>query len=264
MHSQVISDIETVVGAYGKSTISELDDLMLLNRKETKYVFPFGRFGEVLNLLDSSYRILDIDWIRIFSYSNQYFDTDDFQLYTDHHNGKRNRFKVRHRHYLDTGAKYFEIKYKTNKKRTIKYRYRKPGLENIITRKGRILIGDLMGLDPGKLIPKTYVKYQRITLIDISGKEKVTFDFNLSFQNENCRRELPGLVIAEVKQQAYSRGSVFMRTMHDIKIYKIRISKYCLGTISTYQGMKYNNFKEKILTINKICYGDNGKFKLPG
>ncbi len=264
MHSQVISDIESLVGSYRKSTISELDGLMLLNRKDTKYIFPFDRFGEILNLLSNSYRILDIGGIRIFSYSNQYFDTDDFLLFNAHHNGKRNRFKVRHRHYLDTDAKYFEIKYKTNKKRTVKYRYRKPGLENEITKKGRILIRDLMDFNPELLTPKTFVKYQRITLIAIFGKEKVTFDFNLSFLNENCERKLTGLVIAEVKQATFSRDSEFMRVMHDHKIKRMRISKYCLGTLSTYQGMKYNNFKEKLLTINKICYGDNGKFKLPG
>ena len=60
------------------------------------------------------------------------------------------------------------------------------------------------------------------------------------------------IVIAEVKQERMSRSSDFMRIAKEMHILPIRISKYCLTTLSLNPELKQNRFKEKVLFINKL------------
>ena len=60
------------------------------------------------------------------------------------------------------------------------------------------------------------------------------------------------IVIAEVKQERMSRSSDFMRIAKEMHILPIRISKYCLTTLSLNSKLKKNRFKEKVLFINKL------------
>ena len=87
---------------------------------------------------------------------------------------------------------------------------------------------------------------------------------NLGFKKEDKTIGVPGLIIAEVKQERYNRDSPFIQAMKRSRIQPMRISKYCIGSVllnnSTKNNLfkeqfKYNRFKPKILTLNKIEYG---------
>ena len=262
MHTKVSTNIETLVDKFQTATIQELDELNLLNRRDTKFVFSADLLDDIIDALSDKYKILEIKEKKVFNYSNQYFDTDDFQLYHNHHNGKMNRYKIRYRTYLDTGTCFFEVKYKTNKKRTIKYRLRKKEAETSINGRSGILVRDMMNSDPSMFKPKTKVQYKRITLVHKTAPEKVTIDFDINFFNDKVSRNVYGMVIAEVKQDKYIKKSDFFDLMSENNIKKLKISKYCLGTLSTYQNVKYNRFKSKLIRINKLCYGNTAKFKL--
>ena len=94
----------------------------LLNRKDTKFVFHYSKLDYLLERLSSTYKLLQVNGINTFTYQNTYFDTEDNLFYNQHHNEKRNRYKVRFRQYSGTDDCYFEIKTKNNKNRTIKKR----------------------------------------------------------------------------------------------------------------------------------------------
>ena len=105
-----------------KVSLDELDTVSLLDRKDTKFVFNQIDLPHILEKLKPFYRILEINNDRVYTYDTTYFDTDDFRFYVQHHNGSRNRFKVRFRKYSSNKKSFFEIKIKNNKDRTIKKR----------------------------------------------------------------------------------------------------------------------------------------------
>jgi hypothetical protein len=48
-------------------------------------------------------------------YLTLYFDTESFDNYIAHHNGKRPRFKIRMRKYVSSGFSFLEVKEKDNR-----------------------------------------------------------------------------------------------------------------------------------------------------
>ena len=66
--------------------------------------------------------MLDIDGRRVFGYESTYFDTPDCEQYRAHRQGRRRRYKVRSRSYVDTGLSMFEVKTKGLRGATVKHR----------------------------------------------------------------------------------------------------------------------------------------------
>jgi len=93
--------IKEVLNTFEPVTLKGLDEVKMLNRIDTKYVFHINQFVEILEEVRENYYALEIDNSRMFAYESLYFDTDDYQLYKFHHNGKINRLKVRYRRYSD-------------------------------------------------------------------------------------------------------------------------------------------------------------------
>lgn len=91
-----------------------LERAELQDRVDTKYVlFPavLGRLVERLETeLETAVDVLDIDGRRRFAYESRYLDTADLRTFRDHLQGRRRRFKVRTRSYLDTGGSHLELK----------------------------------------------------------------------------------------------------------------------------------------------------------
>ena len=66
--------------------------------------------------------MLEISGIRSFRYESVYFDSPDLLTYRSHVQGRRKRFKVRSRSYMDTGECMFELKLKNRVGTTVKSR----------------------------------------------------------------------------------------------------------------------------------------------
>lgn len=238
--------------------LKELEAKELIDRYDCKYVLNEQDLPSILEKLSEHYYILDLDGTRLFEYETVYFDTNDIDLYKDHHNGKNNRLKVRYRTYNDTGLRYFEIK-KKSKYKTIKERLCCKDIEKKINGEAGNILSNKYHIDPSDLSIKLTVTYNRITLVNKKLEEKITLDTNLYFKNCVRERGLKGIVIAEQKTSRYSDTSEFSLLMKESGIHEIKISKYCTGTILTNPDIKYNRFKSKLLYINKILKGlDNG------
>jgi hypothetical protein len=139
---------------------------------------------------------------------------------------------MRTRTYSD-GQSFFEIKQKTNKGLTIKERYQEP-------------TDQFNGL-----IPQIEVVYDRITMYDKNFDEKLTFDFNLSFRNNQSEIRFDSIVIAETKKMKFTH-STFVNEIKSKKIESNSLSKYCLGMASLNPNLKQNNFKAVLHAINKL------------
>lgn len=245
---------ERILKEFSPITLDEMDSVKLLDRMDTKFIFNKEKLPEILSGLKGDYNVLNIENRLISDYETLYFDTENLDLYMSHHNGRINRYKIRYRKYVHSNLHYFEIKFKNNKDRTIKSRIKRPEIESSIMGKAKRFLEDKTCLSADILQPVFFVNYSRITLVNKHIGERLTIDLNLSFKNSQAEKTFEPLVIAELKQQELSRESPFAKLMKSNKIRNNSISKYCLGVTQLFPDVKCNNFKPKLLTLNKIIY----------
>ena len=204
----------------------------------------------MLNTLPSSIKILTIDGLNQFEYSSEYLDTENLDLYLSHHNQRKNRMKIRIRHYMDTGSKFLEIKKKNNRGTTSKIRHHINGHEekDFIDEHLKELTSKL----DEELSKKLFTQFKRITLVNEDKTERLTIDRELSFVSvDGQTAEYNNLVIFELKQEKTNNHSIFMSTMRKLKIRQKSFSKYCLG-ISDLYNIKQNRFIQQRREITKI------------
>jgi hypothetical protein len=231
--------------------LSEMDRVSLMNRVDTKYVFNELELQTLLQNVRSHYRVLTIVNVRYSQYATLYFDSPEFDCYLQHHNGKLNRRKYRMRQYLSTGLCFLEIKHKNNKRRTVKRRMSIPAIEQALSEASAAFLRSHVGSELN-LLPKLWTHFSRITLVDPNCKERVTVDCALEFRAGDRHHTLPGLVIAEVKQERDSRDSVIREQFRNQGVRPLRVSKYCLGTMLLNPQLKSNRFKPKLRAIRSI------------
>ena len=112
-------------------------------------------------------------------------------------------------------------------------------------------------LDPHILEPKLWNDFSRITLVGKHRRERLTLDLNLQFCNSSRIVTLPGIAIAEVKQNGIDHDSDFIKQMRAMNIRSTGFSKYCIGVSMLYQHIKHNNFKPKLRLVNKLMRGND-------
>ena len=232
-------------------TLSEMDNVKLMNRTDTKFSFSVNYLPEILSRMRNFYKVLEIDNERVHSYRSLYYDTDDRKFYLDHHNQRVNRNKVRFREYVGSKLTYLEIKHKNNKGKTIKKRTKVNNIPKVLNEREQEYIKKIIG-SPLQLSAKQWINFSRITFVHKKQKERMTMDIDLTYMNEVESGDLKNIIIAEVKQERVSRSSDFMRIAKEMSILPMRISKYCISALSLNPKLKSNRFKEKLLFINKL------------
>jgi hypothetical protein len=228
-----------------------MDEVKLMNRADTKFVFSPNLLNKVLPHLQKYYRVLEIDGVRLSAYQSLYYDTEDFLFYNQHHNGKTNRNKVRFREYTDSGLCFLEVKKKNNKGKTIKKRIKVAQIAENLTGDSKAFVNKVIGQEH-HLVPRHWNSFKRLTLVHKTAKERLTMDVDFQFKDMKKSGMIEGMIIAEVKQERMSRSSDFMRIIKEHGVRPFRISKYCMATASLYPQLKRNNFKRKFLHLNKL------------
>ena len=242
--SQSLSQFESM------SIESLMDRAELMDRTDRKFVFHRKLLSDILNDCANEYRILEMQGQRMFEYETEYFDTPERLFYFQHHRGLGNRYKVRRRLYGGTGEEFIEVKHKTHKGNTQKLRVAGRTLST-----AELLLHEHIGPSVTKqLQPSLLVRYTRITLLHKQKNEKVTLDFGITWgspPNEaGSGLSIPfdNLIIAEVKSTNL-HFNTFQGIAKNLGIREGSLSKYCLGTLAVYPGIKQNQFKQ---TYNHI------------
>lgn len=252
------NDLSSLLYSFPPIVLEEMDQVKLLDRVDTKFVFSYHRLPGVLKKINKFYKVLDVNGIRQNRYETLYFDTPDYKLYLDHHNGRTNRYKIRYRKYTDSDIVFFEVKHKNNKGRTIKSRVKRKNIHEIIEGKALELVHRTTPLHSENLEPKLWVNYSRITLVNKRIPERLTLDIDLHFKNSEQEVEFKDLVIAEVKQEKI-RESPFINLMRANHLRQGSISKYCFGVTTLIGDVKKNHFKQYLSSVYKICNEKNIK-----
>ena len=246
-------DYVTLLAQFDGITLEEMDRVKLMNRVDTKFAFSTSVFLQILPDLVKNFSILEIEGTRTPRYESLYFDAPDFKMYLDHHNGRKNRYKVRYRKYVESNLAFLEIKHKF-KNRTNKRRIKVDDIPSFdLPEKHRQFIDQIL---PSAVVlkPVLWNGFNRLTLVNKFENERLTLDFNLVFHWESKSFQFDNLIIAELKQEQANRNSAFYSLMKSKCIRPYRLSKYCIGSMHLYDKsiIKSNRFKKKLLKINKI------------
>lgn len=242
---------------FGLITLDELNrQATLLDRMENKYVVRSESAREIVERLKDDFNLLRIGDKVVFTYETIYFDSDNLVAYRAHAQGRRKRFKIRSRHYVDSGLYYFEVKLKGVRDRTIKERIRHDGREHGQMSDGirafvRDCFREVYGEDfRHEIGPTLKMQCKRITLVGKGSPERVTMDFDLEFfRADGSAVPVPeGSVVVEVKSE---RGlGVADRVIRRLGVRETSYSKYFIGLKAARPELKGNPTSQSFLRLS--------------
>ncbi|MGY5765729.1 polyphosphate polymerase domain-containing protein [Brachybacterium sp. DNPG3] len=259
----------------------------LMTRVDRKYLVPRATAAELLAGLDGGIRVLEIDGRRSFGYRSVYFDTLDFASYRAAATGRRRRWKVRRRDYLDTGASYLEVKTRTGRGESSKLRIgvsmtpvpsaqtlealASPpaasvqdayagalasapdgplrGVALAFTRETLAAAGcDVPAVD---LIPALYTAYDRSTLLVEDEDSRLTIDANLTWTSvSGTDRALPDQVVVETKSGR--RPGLADRMLWASGHRPAKVSKYATGLALYDPALPSNKWHRTLGTLDLV------------
>ncbi len=249
----MISGTEYTLNSFAPVTLEEMDNVRLMDRIDTKYILPASKVPDLLDLMKTGYRVLEINGHRISSYDTTYLDTADYLFFNQHVTGRMERSKVRFRTYDSTGITFLEIKRKTKKDRTVKWRIENNMVDNSCNEKAIKFIRKHAYCNSELLKPLIKNNFKRITLVGIAVPERITIDMDLAFSgNDGQISDLPYIAIAELKSEGNAIRSPFTGLIKSLSVYPSAFSKYCVGSAIIYDIPRKNILKPTMLFINKI------------
>lgn len=242
--------IQSAINMFEGITLAQMDSVKLMNRTDRKYWFNTSYLEEILSEIRDDYYALQIDSERSMPYATRYYDTDDDQMYMNHHRGKLNRYKIRRRSYESTQSSFLEVKFKNNKGRTIKKRIEADydngdfdaAEDNFITRKSPYC---------GEQLHEVLVNsFNRLMLVSKDMRERCTIDQELRFISNGVEIKLEGLVVVEVKSEGRAPSNI-ISAMNRRRLRPSGFSKYCMGRSITDPLLRNSRFRMKHRYIEK-------------
>lgn len=214
-------------------SLSEVvQEASLMTRVDRKYLLSMGELAHFLTRLGTDFRAMDIASRRVFGYSSTYFDTAGLEQFRAHRQGRRRRFKVRTRTYLDSGLCMFEAKLKGARGETEKHRIPYPPAQRMQLNRDATsflatLLDDHYGMPLPALVPVMTTEYRRGTLVNPHSSERVTADVALVCRDTSSEVAGPDMVVLETKSST-GRGAAD-RLLAGMGIRDVGMSKYCVG-----------------------------------
>ena len=233
------------------ATLSEVTEQVALDaRAERKYLVPADRFAQLIARLPRRYAVLEINRQRGFAYESVYFDTSDLLTYRQHLQGRRRRYKVRTRTYLDSADCAFEVKLRWLRDQTLKAR-----LPYAVTDRARITptakafltsqLEDAYGQPAPELGATAITGYRRTTLVDLDCSTRLTCDVDLTCTSGG--RTAVGLsqhVLVESK--SLGTNSAADTVLRSLGLRPVQMSKYCLAVALLYPGVRSNPWRRTL------------------
>ncbi|MEJ1154838.1 polyphosphate polymerase domain-containing protein [Microbacterium marmarense] len=254
-----MSSAITQLSALPTVSLADLNEqASLQTRVDRKYILRAADVAAVLAELPEGAAILEIDGERALRYASHYYDTPRFDSYLGAAHGRRRRFKVRSRTYVDSGGSFLEVKTRGGRSATVKDRV--PVIDESLDDNGVRYAAEMLA-DAGipaagriahGLQPVLETRYRRATLLlapeagEASTASRATIDIELEWADANgTRMSLPGAVIIETKsgQRAGALDRALWRHHHR----PAKISKYGTGLAALRPDLPSNKWR-RVLT----------------
>jgi hypothetical protein len=206
----------------------------LLERVDRKYFLPIPALGELTQRLARDFAVLDIDGRQVFGYQSVDFDTPSLASYRAHVQGRRRRFKVRTRTYLDSGLCMLEVKLKGFRGMTVKLRtgHQAERTDLLDARALEFVAASIReNYDlplPDALRPMLVTTTHRATLINRCTPSRITLDVDLRCSADGSEVAAKDTHVL-VETKGGTQGSLADHSLHDMGIRPVNVSKYCVG-----------------------------------
>ncbi|MFI7499299.1 VTC domain-containing protein [Streptomyces sp. NPDC049687] len=230
-----LDSLGTAVGALRPVGLDELvARAELLTRLDRKYVLPLADLPFLLGGLDTDVRVLEIDGERAFGYRSLYYDTPRLDAYLGAARGRRRRFKVRVRSYLDSGLDFLEVKTRGPRGTTVKRRIPYDGDGRLLGTGARAFVDGVLAsarIDSRgfRFGPALTTTYRRTTLLLPADGSRLTVDTGLVWALPDGSRALGVPDRAVVETKAGRAGSGADRLLWSLGHRPCTVSKYGTG-----------------------------------
>ncbi len=249
--SSTAQEVMSTVGALPAVDLRALDrEAALLTRVDRKYVVPLATFERLVHSLGDEWSALEIDGRRLFGYASVYFDSPDLLTYRAHLQGRRRRYKVRVRRYVDSDDCMLEVKHKGLRGLTVKQRQpHATWSQSELGEHGRQFVLDCLrshGEPPVSTFrPVVATSNRRATLASLGDTARLTVDTDLTCGWEGRRTALrEGHVVLESKVEGHA--STVDRVLRALGERPVAISKYCVGVASLDLGVPTNPWRRTL------------------
>ena len=227
---------QELLSPFKSITLREMDGVKLLDRIDTKFVFPDEQLPALLAELHQEYRVLEVNSRRGTQYRTLYFDTPGYRHFNDHQRDQFLRSKVRYREYVGSDLVFLEVKRKTGRGRTTKVRKRVPTMEMEMPAAHLAYVKRACDTNEPHA-PQLMNSFHRLTFVHRERRERLTIDTGVGFEREGARAVLGPYCITELKQQEGDPISPFIALMERFGHKPTGMSKYCVGLWKLVPGM---------------------------
>ena len=250
--SKIAAWICDTINRFEKINLEDLSEGAQMERIDRKYPFHITKLPQVLMGLEKYYKIVNAFGKTISPYDTLYLDTPDLNFYHIHHNGILHRDKVRFRSYPHTQTTFLEVKRKSNKSRTAKWRIPVEGIRFPLTDSDKIFLKDHLSANVvNDLKPSVRVKYYRMAFNSDTEEERFSIDFEITATRDQQKSNFGNVAILEVKQD-HMHTSPIINQMRKLGIGEGGMSKYCIHLALLEKKLKSNLFKPAIRSLKKI------------
>lgn len=225
----------------------------LQTRIDRKYVVETGLAAQIIEEFTAKVQVLEMLGRRSFTYESVYFDTPDLDSYKLAAHGRRRRYKIRTRTYVDSDISFLEVKTEGARAATVKERIPyDPSDSHRLTSEGLAYIKETLtssigSLPSGVLRPVIETRYRRITLYLPESQSRATLDLGVTWRRPASQpHELNGAIIVETKSG--SAASALDRHLWSHGVRPSRISKFATGMAALDPTLSANRWHRTIST----------------
>jgi hypothetical protein len=206
-------------------------EFTLQTRTDRKYLISKSLLEDILQLSKANFSVVGDSGKLVSKYESVYFDTPDLELHKLAAVGRRRRFKLRTRTYIESESSFLELKVRNSRCQTNKIRFEIP-FENRFSNpdahqawiENELAVHDITG--PTAYASSLNVSFQRSTLVSLTEASRITIDTSLEFNNISALNS-PDWIILETKSAG--QPSQLDRNLWRAGIRPGKISKYGVG-----------------------------------
>jgi len=246
----------------------------LQTRVDRKYILPRTALPAVLAQLPAGTEVLEVGGERLLRYASRYFDTPALDSFLGAAHGRRRRFKVRTRTYVDSGGSFLEVKTRGGRSATVKERVPvavdevHAGLDDAAVGYAAAMLSDagIPGAEPiaQRLEPVLTTGYRRATLLvpgdgEQEDASRGTIDVDLRWRDLHAPAgrgilTLPDTVIVETKSGC--RAGALDRALWRCGHRPATVSKYGTGLAALRPGLPHNKWHRTLVRHFRALKGN--------
>lgn len=224
----------------------------LQTRVDRKYLVDAKLADRILATLPARALVLDMEGMRSFTYDSVYFDTPGLESYLLAAKGRRRRYKIRTRTYVDSAVSFLEVK--TEGARAVTVKDRIPyALEDRsrITAEGEAYVRETLAAGIGSvptfpLDPVLETGYARTTLYLPDSGSRATIDAGVTWRRPGGSAwTLDGKVVVETKSG--SAPGPLDRHLWAHGVRPCRISKFATGLAALCPDLPANRWHRTLM-----------------